>query len=1118
MTSAQPFVLSEAFTSDLAVIEASAGTGKTFTLAALTVLAIGRGDCAIGQLCVTTFTDAATAELRGRLRSRLVKAATFLEAIAPEVEAEDDLERMMLGLDDADRAKWLENVRVAVRDFDTASITTIHGFCSRVIGAVIGTDPARPLTSDDDDVDEVVRDVLLARLDDPSVLQIDHARLLAVVRTSMSLSAARIHDIGPLVRGFDPDDPGHLERAARTAEVGDLVAACVAEVRRRRAARGVRTFDDLLADTRELLVGPQGPAIAIELRHRFRVVLIDEFQDTDQVQWDILRTAFMDPIDGTDPARVVIVGDPKQSIYRFRGAELSAYIDARRYTVAHDGVVSSLTTNFRTAQPLLDALNVLFRGFTFGDSAIEYLPVTASDPDGGPGFGGLPAAPLQFRSPDASITGADDVRAEVRADLGRHVIDLLDRGQIVDDRTGDWRSVRPHDIAILVGSNRDAVRIADDLRERQVPVVVSSSESVLRSPAAEQWRILLAALDRPSSAGRVRLAATSWFDGLDAARLAALDEPGAIDPLVTRDDSEAIDPLAALFDRYRAWSRILIDEGLPALTSALRAHGLSQRVLSRRSGERDLTDLEHIAELLQSRTSGRPTTAGVLLAILDELVDAKSDDALSSELYDRRIDRDDDTVRIMTVHKSKGLEFEIVLVPTMWSYSQGGKGKLSHGRLGDDRVIDVGYALDDGLPAPFDQLEAIAKDEEIGEDRRKLYVALTRAKKHLVVWMPLGYTRNGGNGVVLRDLLTHRTGAAFKTFDPAPLVEEGEGTIEYVVTSASDSDVRYSPSPPSPVTLTTATAPSIDRTWQRWSFTGITRVLGDHHAAASTFEVGGGLDEPSTVDDDSAVSSAPAVLPLRAIPGGKVFGTLVHSVLEEVDFASPDLVRDLRAVTSKLLRYRSVRGVTADDLAEGLDVALRAPLGGPLGPRSLTDLKAVDRRNELVFDLPLSRFDVADIANEVLPHLDADDPFRVWFDTATTRHLRVEGMLNGSIDLVARTMVEGQPRYWLADYKTNVVADGIEFERDDLVVEMIRDDYVLQSTVYQVALHRFLRWRLGEAYDPATHLLGSAYLFVRGMDPARDPGDARGVVWWQLPLPALEALDALFAGADEVAV
>lgn len=1109
------FSVRDGLPESLTVLEASAGTGKTFTLAALATLYIAEGVATPGQLCVATFTEAATAELRGRLRSRLADCVAFLAGGA--ADPQDELEEVLADGSAEEIDARLARLTSGLRDFDAASISTIHGFCSRVISAVSGVGAGMDLTADSDDVTEVVTDRYLSMLDDPGAPQIEFAALLSAVRTSLSLPAASFDIIGPDDPDHDPADMTLIERGRQMSAVADLVAACVREVRARRTRRRVRTFDDLLADTRDLLADPKGRASIVELRRRFRVVLIDEFQDTDQVQWDIFRSAFLEPLPGVDPVIVIVVGDPKQSIYRFRGAELSAYLAARQYALDNGGRLERLAINRRTDRPLIDGLNALMGDFTFGSEQIRYAPVDAAPDHQESAIRGVGEAPMQIRIPPPGVTTADPIRRVIKRDLVDEVVHLLGSAEILDD--GRWRRLAPSDIGILVRSNEVGREYAAALRERKVPAVASSSDNVLSSAAADQWRVLLAALDRPTSGSAVRRAALSWFGGLSAADVAMLDS----------DE----DRLAQLFETYRTWSILLAEKGLPALLSRVRAEGMAITVLSSTGGERDLTDLEHVAELLQSATAGRPTSAGALLGILDELErSSRSEGSAGADLYDRRIDRDDDTVKVLTVHKAKGLEFPVVLCPTIWNARQPSRERISHAAFDDGRRIDTDWVLGARAGAPYDRVSSRADEEEAGEARRAMYVALTRAKHRLITWWPPSYT--WGSQAEFRDLMGHALrsapaapdGAAPTTkakkpkkvaLDPSRISEITGGLVEVVEIPENSSRPVLSLAADEPAVLETAVAGPIDWTWRRWSFTGIKRVSeteGGHGVAPAM--VGGGHDEPSASADDTFEATTAPVMPLRSAPGGTAFGSLVHSVLEKVDFSADSrsegaLLTELRDECGKALRYRRIRGVDSDQLAAGLRVALQAPLGGQLGGFRLADLTTTDRLDELEFDFPLARIDASAIASVVLASLPADDPCRPWFESAIGLDVPIEGVINGSIDLVARTAVDGRMRYWLADYKTNIISDGIDFDDHDMLGEMIRDDYVLQSTLYQVALHRFLRWRLGSSYDPATDLLGAAYLFVRGMDPSRPADDTRGVHWWKLPLPALEALDALFS-------
>ena len=237
----------------------------------------------------------------------------------------------------------------------------------------------------------------------------------------------------------------------------------------------------------------------------------------------------------------------------------------------------------------------------------------------------------------------------------------------------------------------------------------------------------------------------------------------------------------------------------------------------------------------------------------------------------------------------------------------------------------------------------------------------------------------------------------------------------------------------------------------------------------------------------------------------------MHSALERVDFTSPDLDTELTSACAALMNHRPLP-IAPATLAAGLIHALRSPLGGPLGDDTLVQLPPTDRLNELDFDLPLTAFDASTIASVMLDHLPDTDPLHGWFVEAAAGGLTValDGMLTGSIDLVARTTIDGQSRFWLADYKTNFIRTG-DYSEASVAGLMHRSGYALQATLYLVVLHRYLRWRLGSTYDPSTQLLGSVYLFLRGMNPDNPLPDSAGAHWFRPPVAAIEALDVLFA-------
>ena len=1110
----------------MTMLEASAGTGKTYALAALVVRYIAEQDLRPSQLCVVTFTEAATAELRGRLRTRLAGAVAHLAAGGP---ATDDSVLTALADVPADvRDVRRQRLDDALTEFDTATISTIHGFCSRVVATGGGAAADSPITAENDDVTDLVTDEFIARFGDGTVPPVSCKKLIEAVTIRLKLPDAEMlrlpreslaADAKATARTFD-------RRAGLLDEIADLIDELVRRTLERRAVLRRRTYDSLLTDARGLLQSPAGASTIAELRRRFSVVLIDEFQDTDQVQWDIFRTAFLD---GDDPVSMVLVGDPKQSIYRFRSAELSAYLQARTFTRDRGGLIAGIETNWRSDADLLDALEEVFAGYHFGDPEVVFQPVKPAPTKLTPGLTGADDVALQFRCVSEGVDNTPDARVLVVDDLVAEVIRLLNSVTIAD---GDiQRPLRASDIGVLVRSNSDAGIYARALAAEGVPAASSSSDSVMNSEAAAQWRTLMVALDRPTSAGLARAAAIGWFIGLDAAALVALDD----------------DQFSERIDQLQRWAHALTEGGMSRLLAALRENGLAKRVLSRSGGERDLTDLEHVVEVLQTVTGGRPTSPAAILALLDELggTGSADDEAISSDLFERRIDRDDDTVKVITIHKAKGLEFAVVLCPTLWTQA-GSRHGPAHAWVDGVRKIDTnGLAAVTSKAAALMVVDQADRVELEAESRRLLYVALTRACHRLVVWWAPAATKGEPP---LASLLGAATGCDPQAVDLAVLVDRSAGhTGQVPVPDPVPSETLRPPTIPPPVLSVATALRRLDRNWRIWSFTAVKAAAEPLDAESTPGHVGaesaadapvmGGIDElnsggglddgpggrtgdgpgdgPGGRTEDGDVGSSTALSPLQDAPAGAAFGTLVHSVLERVDFSSPDLGDELHECCAAALHYRDLP-ITPGALADGLVHALSAPLGGPLGPLRPIDLRLHDRLNELDFDLPLAAFDARQIAEVLLVYLPDDDLLRPWFAKAAAGGLAVDldGMLTGSIDLVARSAVGGggvggEMGYWLADYKTNFLERG-DYGTDALAAAMDHSGYGLQATLYLVALHRYLRWRLPD-YEPDRHLVGSAYLFLRGMIPGRPADAAGGVFWWRPPTAAIEALDRLLA-------
>ncbi len=815
-------------------IEASAGTGKTTALASLATRFLAEGHVSASELLIVTFTRAATSELRARVRNQLVDAADCLAGARP-IKAD---EALLEHLCSADREGRLDRLRLAITEFDGATITTIHGFAAQVRGA-LGASPAVDVDARlVDDTRELVMAVCADALTAAAARGVPSDQL----PTLNDLRATTEQVVGrPDVRLIPAaDDPG-VTPAQRLLR--DLVVWSRDEVSRRRRHRGTVSFDDLLIQLRSALEGPGSMASIQALRARFRVALIDEFQDTDSVQWDIFSRLFGH--DGVG-ATLVLVGDPKQAIYGFRGADIHTYL--RAIAEGSGAERRSLLTNWRSDGAVTCSLAALFEGATFGDEAIPFVRVEAAlrhrqlqirDDQGRP----LPALSLRLaigegieRTTKATQVKTDSAARAVHDDLVTGVRQLLDTGRIpIDDGHSESRPVRPSDIAVLVSTRAQGEAAQAALLAQGVPAVLAGGDSVLQSPAADQMRYLLHAMDRPSDPRRVRMFALSWFVGWRAEQVAAATE--------TRLD--------ALQAQLRSWSDMLAARSAAEVLARVWVEsGVVPRVLGAPDGDRHLTDLDHLAELFHGAIPGGLTSVGGMLAFLDTEPDTDADADVDGGVTARRIESEDEAVQVMTIWMAKGQEFPVVCLPSLWRPPRGGQPVVYADKDQGDRVLD----LTGGQPWPDKASGKKRKDlaaaEAMGEQLRLLYVALTRAQHQTIVWWANAANSDGTalahvlfarvDGVIDPDQYRARRSSVPSDHEAVaaldPLVERSGGTIgaraiDARVAGGADRWVAGNlDRHPKPLAFVRFDGRP-DRSRHRWSFSTITR-----YSSSDTFD------------------------------------------------------------------------------------------------------------------------------------------------------------------------------------------------------------------------------------------------------------------------------------------
>ncbi len=1102
MSALPPFDVTGPLPTGTTLLEASAGTGKTWTIAALVTRYVAEGECRLEEMLVVTFGRAASQELRERVREQLVEA---VRALAPEPvlpESPSALLELLLARDD--REAMHVRLTEALIDFDAATIATTHQFCHLVLaslGVAGDSDSNTRLVEDLDDlVVEVADDLYLrgfAQDDDPDFT---HRQALAIARRAVGDPQARL----------EPADvtTGTPARRVRFAQ------AVRDEVARRKRRLGVLSYDDLLGQLATALEDPDGPA-RDRMRRRWRVVLVDEFQDTDPVQWSILDRAF------TGVATMVLIGDPKQAIYAFRGGDVTTYLRAAETA----GERRTLDTNYRSDRTLVTAFDRLLGGAALGHPDIAVHEVHAQHSDRA--LAGAPSqAPVRLRvvrredlGTGAGTPKVGDVRPHVARDLALDVRRLL-----AARPTYRGRELRARDVAVLAHANGTLADVQAALREVGVPAVIGGGGSVFATAAAVEWLTLLEALDQPHRSTKVRAAALTSFFGVSATEL----------------DAGGSDLTEELADRVRVWADLFASRGVAAVLEAATVAGLSARVLAQVGGERLLTDLRHVGEVLH--TVGLTDHLGLattLAWLRRQVAEGRGDNSAARV---RRLDSDAAAVQLVTIHSSKGLEYPVVYLPSLWDrFTRDPDMPLFHDDEGH-RCVAVGRS-----PTRWADHVARADAEDRGESLRLLYVALTRACAQVVAWWA-PTAKNTGTSALHR-LLARAPGAA-EVPDQAP-VGSDERIVELFARWRDEGALVPEPSrwalvavePPveeRPALAVRSFDREVDTAWRRTSYSALTHVEpGVVATVGSEPEVVPRDDEPDDAvplagaagpEEASAVSS-----PMAGLPVGAEFGSLVHAVLEHADPAAPahggDLAAEVRAVLDDELVRWPVE-LDREELVTALVAVCDSPLGSLAGGTTLRDLPLSDRLRELDFELPLAGGDLGltgevtlgDVAPLLRRHLPEGDPVRGFADQLDDPALggqSLRGYLTGSVDVVLRVPgPDGGSRYVIVDYKTNWLGPRDEpltaatYVPAALDAAMGHSDYPLQALLYAVVLHRFLRWRQ-PGYDPERHLGGVLYLYLRGMCGPATPlvdGEPCGVFAWQPPVALVEDLSALLDG------
>ena len=1158
------------------LIEASAGTGKTYAISIIFLRLIVENSFRIEDILVVTFTIPATMELRSRIRDRLRDAVSVIE----EHEIEDKTVTLLMKRYKGNGV-MKQRISTALKSFDQASVYTIHSFCQQMLvdnafesGSLFNSEivnddavieqgvadlcrrtlynaspalvsyfmdncsPAellelyrkRPLSPDlriepeDSEADiELLEDsynLIIALYNDLcSIWRSGSDRVASIFREPELLKRniykedsidGLIDDMNDYITGenpfaffdkflnytedkirsslkkgcdypespvfeicqrlFDANEEYHQCGASLLISIKKRLFDVIDElVLARKSIKSSRSFDDLIKDAHRGLGGRSGEILGDRVRGRYLAALIDEFQDTDNLQFDIFSRLF-----NNNKTILFLIGDPKQAIYRFRGADIFSYLKAselmkNRYTLAH---------NWRSRVELINSVNSVFgrciNPFVF--ERIQFYPVKPGEETQGVKFihKGITVPPLDIWLAGEDEAPGDDTLIDR---LSSEISLLVNRDDDNPYSIGESR-VNPGDIAVLVRTRKQGIAVRNALAGYNIPSVSRGLDNVFNTDEALSLYFIVSAIADPSNYHLVKGAASTIAMGGSAEVLFGFRQGTGL-------NSTGLDAVTSRFYDYR---EIWTSTGfLNMITGFLEGEGVPSRLFALNGGERMITNINHVAEILHDAEHENGFTPKELVTWLGNTIASPPE----IEEYSMRLERDDDAVNIITMHACKGLEFPIVYCPFL-AHPGDSRGNylIYHDPMDNNRPV---MHLDTDVS---DEIREIKTSEDLAENARLLYVALTRAKSACRIM--LAPNKNFGRSAAYHIFVKSPGYDSIKFTREilvsaiADLAESSGGTISFsqgtVAQGKSYLAEKYSPEE---ITVREFSG-VIKESWKTHSYSSIARRFSSHDKSG----------EKDFQTEFSAIQTGGEGI--FAFESGPRAGLCIHEIFEKCDFT----VKVKSIVSEKcgeiLKKYRFDVS-SAEDLSEMFFNVVSSVLDENTGLK-LSGIDETSRLTELEFNFPMEHFDSGRfrdvfldggiICDKICHHLagDMSEP---------------GGMMKGFIDLI----FEYEGKYYIADWKSNHLGNSYEdYSEERIMEEMDKHNYFLQYYLYSTALNRYLKQRLGEEYSYGKHFGGIYYFFIRGMNPAFS---SSGVFRDMPEKSVIEKLDMYFSGGDK---
>ncbi len=1159
------------------LIEASAGTGKTYAISIIFLRLIVENNFRIEDILVVTFTIPATMELRMRIRDRLRDAVSVIES----VEIKDKTVSQLM-----DRYKndsvMKQRILTALKSFDQASVYTIHSFCQQMLvdnafesgslftseivndGAIVeqgvndlcrrtlyNASPAlvsyfmdncsvaellelykkRPLSPElriepeisDADIEslETSNNLVAEYYDKLSALwETESGSVAAIFHESVALKRniykedsmdSLIEDMNYYIAGDDPlalfdkfenytsdkiisslkkggDYPesevfeicqklytAFLEYQASGSSLLISIKKRLFDVidelilNKKNTSSG-RSFDDLIKDAHRGLNGLSGKLLGDKVRARYMAALIDEFQDTDNLQFDIFSRLF-----NNDKTILFLIGDPKQAIYRFRGADIFSYIKAsqemkNRYTLAR---------NWRSRVELIECINEVFvrcvNPFIF--SQIEFHPVRPGEDTQGEVFlnNGKPVPPLDiWLAPEDRGTGSNALIEKLSAEISL----LINRDSDNPYTIGENR-INPGDIAVLVRTGRQGIEVRDAFARYNIPSVSRGMDNVFKTEDALALYYIVSAIAEPSNYSLVKAAASTVAMGGSAEVLYNFRHSSA-------EDSNALDDITSRFYDYREiWNA---GGFLNMITEFLEGESVPSRIFALSGGERMITNINHISEILHGVEHEKGFSPKELVAWFGNTIASPPD----NDEYSMRLERDDDAVNIITMHACKGLEFPIVYCPFL-AHSGDSRDNfvIYHDLEDDNRTV---LYLDKNIP---DELKKIKANEDLAENIRLLYVALTRAKSGCrIMFAPNNnFGKSAAYHIFVKDPGFEQVKFSREVLVTAlnDLAEKSDGKICFAEGSSSDGRIYHVEKHSGKEIGVRHFTGEVRDSWKTHSYSSIVLRFSSH-----------GKSEEKDFQSEYFVKHERGE-GIFGFASGARAGLCIHEIFEKIDFTQSDRILVSEKCGEILEKYRydlSSKVHLTDMFFNVVNSILDEDTG-----LKLADIGEGSRLSELEFNFPMDYFDslkFRDVFKSTSPYCDKI------YQRLTSDHSEPGGMMKGFIDLI----FEFNGKYYIADWKSNHLGNSYDdYLPDSIADEMEKHNYFLQYYIYSAALNRYLKQRLGDSYSYDDHFGGVYYFFVRGMNP--DAAGSPGIFRDKPSMSVIEKLDQYFTGENK---